>query len=192
MAKRQSDSELLREGCRSYHKALFAVMQFRREVQDAIRAAVDERIDDIAAALKLDKAEISDGLSPYADPANFGQNWDGSEAEVGLKYPGEDWEAKWGIYFYFWIGDGDDGGVGASCWIKEPGAAMTKLAALNVAGMDFDDCTAWVWEPVGDAADGFPAAMRRALDVWIDGWHRVGGLSQFLPSRKVGKGQANA
>ena len=65
MPKRRSDSELLREGCHSYHKALFAVMQFRREAQEAIRAAVDERIDEIAAALKLDKAEISEGLTPY-------------------------------------------------------------------------------------------------------------------------------
>ena len=64
------DSELLREGCRSYHKAQFAVMQFRREAQEAIRSAVDDRIDDIAAAMKLDKAEISEGLTPYADPAN--------------------------------------------------------------------------------------------------------------------------
>jgi uncharacterized membrane protein len=83
MPKRRSDSELLREGCRSYHKALFAVMQFRREVQEAIRAAVDERIVDLAAALRLEKAEISEGLTPYAKPASLTQAWDGSEAEFG-------------------------------------------------------------------------------------------------------------
>jgi hypothetical protein len=33
MPKRRSDSELVREGCHSYHKGLFAVMQFRREAQ---------------------------------------------------------------------------------------------------------------------------------------------------------------
>jgi hypothetical protein len=90
MPERRSDSELLQEGCRSYHKAMFAVMQFRREAQAAIRAAIDERIDDIAAAMKLDKAEISEGLAPYADPANLVQTWDGSSACVGLKYPGRE------------------------------------------------------------------------------------------------------
>lgn len=190
MPKRRSDSELLREGCHSYHKALFAVMQFRREAQEAIRAAVDERIDEIAAALKLDKGEISEGLTPYADPANFGQSWDGSEAEVGLRYPGRDWEAKWGVYFYFWIGDGDEGGVGASCWIKEPGPAMKQVMALGVQNMDTDDSTVWTFEAVGEAPDGLTAAMHRALDSWIEVWRKVGGLQQFLPPRKVREVQA--
>jgi hypothetical protein len=72
----------------------------------------------------LDKAEISEGLAPYADPANFVQTWDGSSSYVGLKYPGNPWEAKWGIYFYFEIGEGEEGHITASCWIREPALAM--------------------------------------------------------------------
>jgi hypothetical protein len=189
MSKRRTDSELLQEGCRSYHKALFAVMQFRREVQEAIRAAVDERINDIAAALKLEKAEINAGLVTYADPATFEKNWDGSEASIGLKYPSRDGDAKWGIYFCFWISEDDGGGVSLSVWFKEPGPAIKKLAAL---GVETNDCEAWIWEPVGEAAAGLAAAIDRALDVWIDVWRKVGGISQFLPSRKVGKGPTNA
>lgn len=192
MSKRRADSELLQEGCRSYHKALFAVMQFRREVQEAIRAAVDERIDDIAAALKLEKAEIGAGLVTYADPATFDKNWDGSEASIGLKYPSRDRDAKWGIYFCFWISEDDGGGVSLSVWLKEPGSAMKKLTALGVEGLKTNDCEAWIWEPVGEAGAGLAAAIDRALDVLIDVWRKVGGISQFLPSRKLGKGQGNA
>ena len=184
MPKRRADSELLREGCHSYHKALFAVMQFRREAQERSVAAVDERIDDIAAALKLDKAEIGEGLTPYADPANFGQSWDGSEASVGLKYPGRDWETKWGIYFYFWIGDDEEGHAGASCWIKESGVAMRNLASLAAGSVETNDSEAWISEPISDA-DGFAGAVGRALDTWIEVWRKVGGIQQFLPPRKV-------
>ena len=192
MSKRRTDTELLQEGCRSYHKALFAVMQFRREAQEAIRAAVDERIDDIAAALQLGKSEISEGLVTYADPANFDKNWDGSEASIGLKYPSKDWDAKWGIYFCFWISEDDGGGVSLSVWFKEPGLATKKLAALGVEGVETNDCEAWIWEPVGESPAGLATATDRALDVWIDVWRKVGGLSQFLPPRNVGKKQVNA
>jgi len=188
--KQQSDSELLREGCHSYHKALFAVMQFRREAQEAIRAAVDERIDEIAAALKLGKTEISEGLTPYAKPANLAQTWDGSEAEVGLRYPGKPWEAKWGIWFYFGIEDGEAGGVLAYVWFKEPGPVMRKLASLGIEGLEISDCEAWIWEAIGESPDGLTAAIHRALDSWIGVWRKVGGLQQFLPPRKVREGRA--
>ncbi len=181
--KPQPDSELLREGFRSYHKALFAVMQFRREVQESIRAAIDERIDDIAAALHLGKAELSKGLSSYADPANYNQNWDGSHASVGLKYPGKDWEAKWSIYFYFRIGDSETSSVCAHCWFQEPGEALKQLAA-QAERMEFSDHAAWICEPIGEPPDGFTTAIHRALDRWIDVWRKVGGISQFVPSAR--------
>ncbi len=180
ITKPQPDSELLREGFRSYHKALFAVMQFRREVQESIRAAIDERIDDIAAALQLDKAELKKGLSLFANP-NYGQSWDGSEASVGLKYPGNDW--KWGIYFYFRIGDSVAGSVCAQCWFQEPGEALKQLAA-QAERMEFSDHAAWICEPIGEPPDGFTTAIHRALDGWIDVWRKVGGISQFVPSAR--------
>jgi hypothetical protein len=182
MPIRRSDSELLREGFHSYHKALFAIMRFRREAQKAIRDAVDERIDDIAATLGLDKAEIGNGLTPYADPANFGQNWDGSEASVGLKYPARDFEAKWGIYFYFWIGNGEESRAGVSCWIKKH-TWSGLLASMAGEGMEANDTEAWISEPINET-DGLTGAIGRALDMWIELWHKVGGLQQFLPPRK--------
>jgi len=184
--KRRSDSKLLREGCRSYLKALEAVRQFRLEAQEAIRAAVDERIDDIAAAMKLNKTELDEGLTPYVEPANLGLGWDGSEASVGLKYPARDSEARWGIYFIYWIGDGEEGYACASCWIREPGPAMQRLASL---GLEKEDSIAWVQKPI-TAADGFNGAIGRALDAWIEVWRKAGGIQQFLPSQKARQNRA--
>jgi hypothetical protein len=189
MPKRRSESELLREGCHSYHKALFAVMQFRREVQEAIRAAVDERIDEIVTAMGLNKAEVSEGLTLYAKPANLAQTWDGADAEVGLRYPGKPWETRWGIWFYFAIEDDEEGGVLAYAWFKEPGAPINKLASLGVEGLEATDSEIWIWKPVGEAADGFTSAVHRVLDGWIEIWQKAGGIQQFLPPRKVGKTQ---
>jgi hypothetical protein len=181
MPKLQSDSELLTEGCRSHHKALSAVIQFRREVQEAIRAVVNDRLDDIAAALQLDKDELSAGLLAYADPANFDHSWDGSKVEIGFKYPGRPWQTKWGIYFYFWIGDGEEGSACASCWFKEPGFAGRGLAFLAEAGAETDGCAAWISEPVCETTGGFTAAFTRVLDRWIEVWRSVGGIQPFLP-----------
>jgi hypothetical protein len=184
MPKQRSDSELLREGCRSYNKALAAVWEFRREVHQAIRTAIDERIDDLAAAMRLGKAEISEGLTAYADPANAGQGWNGSQAEVGLKYPAKPWEARWAIYFYFWIGDGEGGHASALFWLKEPGLAMKRLASLAVEGLETDDKSAWIPVRISDP-DGFTSAIGRVLDAWIEIWRKAGGIQQFLPPQKA-------
>ena len=178
-----SDSELVREGCRSYHKALFAVTRFRFEVQEAIRAAIDERIDDLATALKLNKTEFSEGLWAYASPANVGENWDGSDAEIGLRYPRKDWEAKWCLYFYFWMGDGDDRAeswVGTWFWMKRPGDAMSHLAALEFIGVELDEHHAWLELRIDDATHGLTAALHRLLDKLIDIGRKAGGVTQFL------------
>lgn len=191
MPKKQ-DSQLLIEGCRSYHKAFFAVMQFRQEVQDAIFAVVDERIADIADALQLDKTEVNDGLAAYADPANFAESWDGSYAEVGVRYPSRNWESKWGIYFYFSISDEENGCARAYCWLKEPGLAMEKLASLGVAGLEINDSAAWISEDISEVSGGFSGAVSRVLDRWIELWRKVGGIQQFLPEAKKRRAQGGA
>jgi hypothetical protein len=182
MQKQQADSELLKEGCRSYHKALFAVMQFRSEVRTAIQAAIDERIDDMSEALQLDKGDFSAGLTSYADPANVGQNWNGSEASVGLKYPARDYEARWGVYFYFWIGDTEEACACASCWFRDPDRPIAKLASLATERMDTSRSSAWISEPLAENTNGLSGALGRVLDRWIELWRNVGGIRQFLPA----------
>jgi hypothetical protein len=182
--KQRSDSELLREGCRSYRKALLAVRQFRLEAQETIRAAVDERIDDIAAAMKLDKAEFGEGLTAYADPTNIGQGWDGSEASIGLRYPAK--QRRWGITLYLFIGDADESYANAQFWLKEPGLAIRELASH---GMETGDNNAWVGELIGDP-DGLTGAIGRVLDAWIEIWRKAGGIQQFLPPQRAPENQA--
>jgi hypothetical protein len=159
-------------------------MQFGREVQEGIHAAIDDRIDDISAALQLDKAELSAGLTDYVRPARLGQSWDGSDASLGLKYPSGDWEARWGIYFYFWIGDGG-AQARASCWFREAGIAMGKLASFASDGLEISKTEAWMSEPIGEAAEGFNDAVGRVLGRWVDLWRKVGGIQQFLPPPKL-------
>jgi hypothetical protein len=182
MPRQRTDSELVKEGRRSYHKALFAVMQFRREVQDIIRASIDERIGEIADALKLDKARLSKGLTPFANP-NFGTSWTGSEASVGLKHPAGEWEARWGIYFYFWIGEGSGSCARASWWFRDlDRAAESQLPFLRANGVEMRRSEAWVSEPIGEAPDNLSTAVDRVLARWIEVWGHVGGIKQFLPT----------
>jgi hypothetical protein len=82
MTKTKYDTELISEGCRSYHKALFAVMQFRKQVQEAIADAVAGDAGALAAALGLDESKLE--CDDYAIPAHYQTAFDGSEAEVGL------------------------------------------------------------------------------------------------------------
>jgi hypothetical protein len=185
MPRPQANSELLAEGCRSYHKALYAVMQFGREAQEEIHAAINGRIDDMGAALRLDKSELSAGLTAYATPAKLGQSWDGSEASVGLRYPNRDYESKWGVYFYLWIGAGEEACVVASCWFREPEVAMQRLASLAVAGLRIDGTGAWIEERIDGTPDSFSGAVAQVLDRWIEVWRKVGGIQQFLPPSKA-------
>jgi hypothetical protein len=182
MPRRQANSELLTEGCHSYHKALFAVMQFRREVQEVIRAAIDKRINDLADALQLDKAEVTVGLTAYTNPATLAQNWDGSSVEVGFRFPSKPWDAKWGIYFYFWITDEEGGCASAYCYFKEPGPALRHLASFASGRLETNKSGGWILEPIGKEPDDFIAAVGRVLDRWIELWRKAGGIKQFLPA----------
>lgn len=185
MPKRDLNSELLSEGCRSYHKALFALMQFRRQVQEVIRAAIDDHIDELASAMRLSKSDIQGGLASYADPANYVQNWDGSEADVGLKYPSADWDARWGIYFYVCVGDSEPSCAVALCWFREPGSLIGKLAS-SAEGIETSKSSAWISEPIRqDTDDGLSGAVDRLLVRWTELWHKAGGIQQFLPYEKA-------
>lgn len=173
----EEDSELLREGCRSYHKALFALIQFRREAQDVIQRAIDRRIDRLAESMQLEKANLI-GLPSYLNP-NFGVGWDGSEAAVGVKYPPE--EIRWAIYFYVRIAEGKGTSVCASFWRGKPGIGADGLARLNKAGLETKATGVWLSERIDETTGGFKGAVGRTLDRWIEAWREAGGIRQFLP-----------
>jgi hypothetical protein len=178
-----ADSELLREGCKSYHEALYAVMQFRKQVQAIIDDVVTARKPELAAVLKLDVSRIE--LAGYADPENYRQKFDGSGAKVGLKMPGNPWGAKWGMYFGLWVGKGERSYLFVSVWLKEPGSAIEKLASAS-REIEKNANEAWLYEylPTSGPVD-LTAIANLVLNRWIDLWKEVGGLAQFLPKARA-------
>lgn len=182
MTKTKHGTELISEGCRSYHKALFAVMQFRKQVQAVIRAAVDDHATELAAALALPESEIE--FADYAVPSQYQAAFDGSEAEVGIRCEYE----NWALYYYVWVGDGASSYFGALCRLKNPGSAIKKLASSGGEDLEVDDD--YVELPAYLPADGgleLATICDGVLDRWIELWTKVGGLQQFLPKPKKKK-----
>lgn len=182
MTKTTYGAELISEGCRSYHKALFAVMQFRKHVQTVIRTAVDDHATDLAAALGLAESEIQ--CADYADPSQYQVAFDGSEAEVGLKCEYE----NWALYYYVWVGDEGSSFFGAQCWLKNPGSVIAKLVSSGgevlEVGEDYVELAAYL--PADESVD-LVATCDQVLRRWIELWTKIGGLQQFLPKPKKKK-----
>jgi hypothetical protein len=178
-----ANSELLREGCKSYHEALYAVMQFRQQVQVTINDAVTARKPELAAALKLDVSQIEPAY--YADPENYSQKFDGSGAKVGLKMPSNWWSARWGMYFGLWVGKGERSYFFVSVWLKEPGGAIEKLAsACREIERGANEVLLYEHLPASGPVD-LTAIANHVLDRWIALWKEVGGLAQFLPKARA-------
>jgi len=185
MTKRKYDTELISEGCRSYHKALFAVMEFRKQVQEAIADAVAGHAGALAAALGLDESKLE--CDDYATPAHYQTAFDGSEAEVGLKCKHE----SWAIYYYVWVGDDEeeDGPFfGAQLWLKSPGSAITRIASFGGDELEAGDDYVQLYEyfPEKGSVD-LAAICDRVLRRWIELWTKVGGFPQFLPKPRTKK-----
>ena len=184
MTKTKWDTELISEGCRSYHKALFAVMQFRKQVQESIADAVAAHADAPAVALGLDESKLE--CEEYAIPAHYQTAFDGSEAEVGLKCEHENWT----LYYYVWVGDEGAPFFGAQLWLKNPGSAIAKIAASSYEGLEADEDEDFV-----QLYEYFPEEGRvdlavicdRVLRRWIELWTKVGGFQQFLPKPRTKK-----
>jgi hypothetical protein len=183
MKKPKHVPELISEGCKSYHRALYAVMQFRKQVQEIIRAAVDDHFSDLATALALAESEIE--LADYASPSQFQSAFDGSEAEVGLKCE----YAGWGLYYYIWVGEEEEAYFAASCWLKGSSASIAKLSnpADEELWIDEDDEYVHMFSyfPSEGSVD-LVAICEKVLGRWIEFWTKVGGIQQFLlkPKKK--------
>jgi len=182
MKKGNLDLELLREGFKSYHKALFAVMEFRREAGRIIQEAVEKRLPELAAALKMDEDELRDGIRPYTKPYSLTEKFDGAHAEIDVRIP-RAWNSKWQLWFYLWIGDDDDPYFAAQINFKKPATAIDKLAAA-CKDLDCDETYALISEtlPANGPRD-LAAVCDRVLTRWIALWKKVGGLRQFISKR---------
>jgi hypothetical protein len=185
MTKAKHGTELISEGSRSYHKALFAVTQFRKQVQAVIRAAVEDHAGALAAALALGEGEME--CNDYVFPAQYQAAFDGSEAWVGLKC-----ERKiWGLYYYVWVGDGERSFFVAMLWLKNPGSTLETIAKSGDEDLEVGDDYIQVYEylPADGSVDLAPIC-NRVLERWIELWTKVGGLQQFLPGTKKKKAAA--
>lgn len=183
MIKKKYDTELISEGCRSYHKALFAVMQFRKQVQETIGAAVAAHAGALAAALALDESKLE--CAEYAIPAQYQAAFDGSEAEVGLKCEHENWP----IYYYVWMGDERRPFFGTQFELKKnPGSAIAKIAASGYEGLEAGDDYVQLYEYFPEDGNiDLAAICDRVIGRWIELWTKVGGVQQFLPKPKTKK-----
>jgi hypothetical protein len=177
------DSELLREGLKSYHKALFAVIEFRREVGRIIEEAVENRLPELAAALKMDADELRKEMGPYTSPDRISQKFGGSHAEIDVKIP-KAWTSNWTLWFFLWISDDEAPYFATQITLKNPGTAIDRLAAVcKDMGMDVDSAEkyAFIWETVpSDGSRDLAAVCDRVLTRWIALWKKIGGLHQFI------------
>jgi hypothetical protein len=182
MKKTKHGTELISEGCKSYHQALYAVMQFRKQVQEIVRAAVDDHASKLATALAIGEGEME--CIDYADPSQFQSAFDGSEAQVGLKCHRGDWT----LWYYLWVGDRERAWFGAECWLKNPSAAIAKLSSCNDEDLEVGDDYVLLYSylPAKGKVD-LATICDQVLRRWIKLWTKVGGLQQFLPKRKKKK-----
>jgi hypothetical protein len=182
MKKGNHDSELLQEGYKSYHKALFAVMEFRCETGTIIEAAVDRRMPELAAAMKMSADELRDGICHYTSPDRLTQKYDGSETDLGIRIPRGS-TSKWYLHFYLWVGDGEAPYFAAQIWFKKPGSAIDKLAGA-CKELEPYETYALISESVpADGSRDLAAVCDRVLTRWIALWKKVGGLRQFISKR---------
>ena len=183
------DSELMKEGYKSYHKAVFAVMEFRRQVEKVIRTVVGERAADLAAAMNLgdnallDVIELPGGISPYTVPYALSHEYDGSRAMIGIKFPNTS-NSPWIIWVYFWIDDGQRN-VTAYLWLKSPGSAFESIVGSGRLERDENDAHgAFILEIIpSDGSRDLSTVCNSLMDRWIEVWTKVGGLRQFLPEK---------
>jgi hypothetical protein len=183
MKEPNKNSELLRAGYDSYHKALFAVMEFRREVGETIQTVVEKRAPELAAAMEMDKNELLGGISPYTQPDRLTQKYDGSAAEIGIRIPKSlGW--PWLLYFYFFISrDDDQPKLIAQIFLRNPGSELVKLAG-SCKELERNERNAWISEIIPtDGSRDLSTVCDALLDRWIEVWKKVGGLRQFLPEK---------
>lgn len=157
-------------------------MEFRREAGRIIQDALENKLSELAAALKMDEDELRDETRPYTTPYNLTEPFDGSGAEIDLRIP-KDWNSKWQLWFFVWIGDGGEPYFAAQVSFKKPSAAIDKLAAV-CKDLDYDETYARISEAVpSDGSRNLAAICDRVLNRWIALWKKVGGLRQFISKR---------
>lgn len=180
MPKTEPNSELLKEGCKSYHHAAFAVAEFRRQMQSLIRRALEQRADDLADATKLDRRLFLNEIKEFANPRES----DGAYGSVGVTLPRK--STDWSLTVYFYTEDPPPEYVVpaffAQVWLKRDSPLFERLKA-SPAGVTLENKQyGWITEPIlVDENFDLDGTLDTLLDRWVTLWRDMGGLKQYVP-----------
>lgn len=178
----QDNSELLSEGIRSYRRVLFAVGEFRAELRQRIRNVLNQRLEELAAAMNLAAKGIEAGLKTYAEPDRVSESFDGSLAGVGWSCQRAD--QPWSFYAV-WYSDEETefGSAYVSLWLRAAPCALAvqKLQSISQPDWGAEGGEIYLSIPLaGDSANAVDLAFNVAIDKATALWRNVGGVRQFL------------
>ncbi len=174
---------LLEEGSRSYPKALQAVAECRRQVQNICYEAMKRHVKDLGDALGL-RLEANQ-LKRHADPDKLDPDYlDGTWANLGAKI--EPAGAKWSLWNYvLWHA----GRVQVFVSLEFPDADLARRvqAVTEKHGTGFDPETCEVYlsrEVSAGGLSGLDSTLEELNLKWIEIWRKAGGVKQFLGGRR--------
>jgi hypothetical protein len=175
------DAEVLIEGYRSYHRAVFAIAEFRRQVAKQIWMSVQPRLPEIAEAMGLSEELLKSGTE-YGEPDRISKEFDGEEAEIGFRIP-KNWKHPWHVFFYLWTGEDEEGSqskfiVQVNFWSNDGALDSMRSAAekLNRIDLGFftEEKVAWLAQGVtGVGSTTLSSVIGRVIDKWITLWRTV-------------------
>ncbi len=179
MASNAQSEALLKEGARSYPKALLALSEFRRLVQERCCDGMKRHLKEVGEALgvRLERREVK----PHAGPSGLdSQDVDGTWANLGAKLavPGSEW-TLWD--YVFWA----EGTIRVYVSLEFPDAEVAERvqAVTGPYGTSLDSESKEVYLQREVKPDDF-SCLDSIIDQvnldWICVWRKAAGVKQFL------------
>jgi hypothetical protein len=180
--------QLIQEAAGSYLRALYAIREFRREVQERCTQVVKPRLLELAKCTGVPMVE--EMLGPWAYPDKLA-NWDGQSATVGVKL-----EARRGsLVFYYVLGWELPEGQSPSTYVladvevvgsRQAVALLDGLKKIGHPHLDRNGNEVNIWRPVdvGHIGD-FDQSLDQVIDEWCQLWRDAGGLDKLVPLSSV-------
>lgn len=182
--------KLIQEAAGSYLQALYAIREFRREVQQTCTEIVKKRLPELAECIGIPRDEKM--VVPYAFPEKL-TDWDGEIAEIGVKVA-----AREGSVFFTYAlewelqkGESPSTSVMAYVSARTIKAAAALLADLKKTGHPHPRLEHWqywvyMWKPVDAGRIGdFDQLLDEVVGEWCHLWRDAGGLDKLIPVSSV-------
>lgn len=177
--------ELVQEGFRSYPNTLLALKVFRAKIQSRSRNVLEGKLNELSMAMgdiKLDKDNILD----YTAPDRISGDYDGDWAWVAVKIP----TPVPYLAFYFGLTftrkEKSDTICQATAMLetKDNKSATLLINRGKDTGTKFyvdwgkQVCVSKTFNPNGP--DIFETKLEEVINIWIDFWHKTGGINTLL------------